>query len=207
MRILAIGAHPDDIEYGCGGTLLLTRGAPHEVYLLVVTDGAAGGDPAVRRREQEEAAAMIGARDLFWGPFQDTYLEHGRELIGFIESILRKVQPELVLVNHPEDSHQDHRALALSTTSAARYIPNVLYYHDYTTLRFTSRNFVNIEPVLDEKCRLICCHRSQVTKEQPFRMDLIESVRALANYYGYLGAMRYAEAFDPLRLCCTFLVR
>ncbi len=206
MRVLAVGAHPDDIEYGCGGTLLLTRGTAHEVFLLVLTDGAAGGDAAVRRREQAAAAAMIGAKEMFWGPFQDTYLAHGRELIGFIESVVQKCSPDLVMVNHPNDSHQDHQAAALSTTSAARYVPNVLYYHDYTTIEFQSRNFVDIESVLDDKCRLLSCHRSQVNREQPFRMDLLESVRALANYYGYLGALRYAEPFDPLRLSCSFLV-
>ena len=206
MKILAVGAHPDDIEYGCGGTLLLTRGTPHEVNLLVLTDGSAGGDAHIRRREQKTAAAMIGAKQLFWGPFRDTYLTHGRELIEFIESVIRKTAPDLVLVNHPSDSHQDHQATALSTTSAARYIPNLLYYHDYTTINFLSRNFVDIETVLDDKCRLLNCHESQVSREQPFRMDLLESVHALANYYGYLGALRYAEPFDPLRLSCSFLV-
>ena len=65
---------------------------------------------------------------------------------------------------------------------------------------------MDIEAVLDDKCRLLSCHESQVQREQPFRMDLLESVRALANYYGYLGAVRYAEPFDPLRLSCSFLV-
>jgi LmbE family N-acetylglucosaminyl deacetylase len=207
MRILAVGAHPDDIEYGCGGTLLLAQGGDNDVFMLIATDGAAGGDPVVRRQEQEQAAAMVGARGLFWGGFADTYLCHSRELIRAVESVVREVRPDLVLVNHPNDSHQDHQALAMSTTSACRYVQNVLYYHDYTTINFTSRNFVCVDSVLERKCQLLCCHRSQVAKEQPFRMDLLESVRALANYYGYLGAMKYAEAFDPLRLSCNFLTR
>ncbi len=206
MRILAVGAHPDDIEYGCGGTLLLAARAGHEVHMLVATDGAAGGDPAVRRREQETAAAMIGARQVIWGSFHDTHLKHDRELIAFVEAAVRNVEPDIVLVNHANDSHQDHQALAMSTTSAARYVRNVLYYHDYSTIAFSSRNFVDIESVLDDKCRLLICHHSQVSREQPFRMDLLESVRALANYYGYLGAMRYAEAFEPLRFNCTPLL-
>lgn len=200
MRILAIGAHPDDIEYGCGGTLLLARGS-HDVSLLIATAGEAAGEAATRRGEQEQAAAILGVQRVFWGPFRDTYLQHGRELIQFVESVIREVRPDLVLVNHPNDSHQDHQALGQSATSAARYVRNVLYYHDYTTITFQSRNFVDIETVLEEKCRLLLCHHSQVSREQPFRMDLMESIRALANYYGYLGATRYAEAFEPLRVC------
>ncbi|HPM43708.1 MAG TPA: PIG-L family deacetylase, partial [Candidatus Omnitrophota bacterium] len=53
MNILAIGAHPDDIEYGCGGTLLQYANHNHKISLYVVTDGGFGGDPATRRKEQE----------------------------------------------------------------------------------------------------------------------------------------------------------
>ncbi|MCX5679173.1 MAG: PIG-L family deacetylase [Candidatus Omnitrophica bacterium] len=67
MNILAIGAHPDDIEFGCGGTLLKYSSSGHRVFLLVLTKGGFGGDPDVRSKEQKEAALFLGAKEVFWG--------------------------------------------------------------------------------------------------------------------------------------------
>ena len=70
MRVLAIGAHPDDIEFGCGGTLLRHRLAGDAITLLVMTTGEQGPDGDLRTREQEQAATLLGA-DLRWGGFLD----------------------------------------------------------------------------------------------------------------------------------------
>ena len=69
MKILAIGAHPDDIEFGCGGTLIKYGLKGHDIYLLVMTEGGMGGNQVERRKEQEEAAQLLGARELFWGGY------------------------------------------------------------------------------------------------------------------------------------------
>src|SRR5947208_2486438 len=74
MNVLAIGAHPDDIEYGCGGTLTKYAQRGHAVHLFVASDGARGGEAAVRRREQDESAVILGARKVFWGDYPDTEL-------------------------------------------------------------------------------------------------------------------------------------
>jgi hypothetical protein len=63
MRLLAIGAHPDDIEFGCAGTLVQYSKKGNQVYLLVVADGGMGGDPQVRQREQEISAEIMGAEE------------------------------------------------------------------------------------------------------------------------------------------------
>ncbi|MSR84613.1 MAG: PIG-L family deacetylase [Candidatus Latescibacteria bacterium] len=65
MNILAIGAHPDDLEYCCAGTLIQHAHRGDAVYLMIITDGDKGGDPEVRHREQLEAAKIIGAREVF----------------------------------------------------------------------------------------------------------------------------------------------
>lgn len=117
MRILAMGAHPDDVEYGCGGFLLKAVKASHDVFVGVLTDG--GINPDINRRaEQEKAVEFLGAKDLFWGGFQDTTLSVGRELISAIEHIAAKVKPDMVLVNYHQDAHQDHRALAACAVTA-----------------------------------------------------------------------------------------
>ena len=66
MNILAIGAHPDDIEFGCGGTLLRYSKENHNIYMLVLTEGEVGSDAQFRRKEQENASQFLKAKKLFW---------------------------------------------------------------------------------------------------------------------------------------------
>jgi len=198
MRILALGAHPDDIEYGCGGLLLMAVAASHEVFLNVMTKGDL--NPRVNRRaEQEKAAKFLGAKKLFWGGFKDTELEACRELIVAIENILDQVKPDMVLVNYPDDAHQDHVALARCTVTACRYIKRVLFYHDYTTLDFFPDTFVDITAFLEKKKQLLAFHQSQVQKKYPTGLDMLENVSARASYYGFAAKVKYAEGFKPLR--------
>ena len=78
----------------------------------MVTNGACKGDSDIRKTEQLEAVRIMGAEDIFFGDYPDTQLTCSRELIRFIEDIARKVQPNFGFVPYPEDTHQDHRALA-----------------------------------------------------------------------------------------------
>ena len=80
MNILALGAHPDDIEYGCAGMLTKYAQKGHAVYLFVASDGALGGDAAVRRAEQADAALVMDARAVFWGGYPDTEVPLNRDL-------------------------------------------------------------------------------------------------------------------------------
>src|SRR2546422_11494836 len=85
MNILALGAHPDDIEIGCGGTLLKYARAGHGVYLMVLTDGAQGGSAKVRRDEQLASCRILSAKEIFWGGYQDTEVPVTRQGIQQIE--------------------------------------------------------------------------------------------------------------------------
>ena len=67
LSILAIGPHPDDIEFGCGGTLLRYGQANHELNQLIMTDGCVGGDAATRKREQEESSQALNIKKVFGG--------------------------------------------------------------------------------------------------------------------------------------------
>lgn len=203
MRILALGAHPDDIEYGCGGLLLMAVAARHEVFLNVMTEGDL--DPASdRRAEQEKANEFLGVKKIFWGGFKDTQLAVKRELLVSIENVIREVKPDLVLVNYPEDAHQDHQALANCTVTACRYIKRVFFYNDYTSLNFVPNTFVDITAYLEKKKQLLACHQSQVQKENPAGLDMLENVSALSAYYGFIAKVKYAEGFNPLRNLIAF---
>jgi len=199
MNILAIGAHPDDIEYGCGGTLLKYAKEKHNVYFLVLTMGEEGGDAKIRKEEQEKVGRLLGVKGIFWGGFKDTEIPANKETVSVIEEVIKKTGPDEVYVNYFNDTHQDHRVLSNCVISATRYITKVLFYEDYTVSNFEPNIFVDIEDVLEEKIELMKAHGSQVTKEYPTGLDMIDSVRAIANFRGFQGKVKYAEGFKALR--------
>jgi len=200
MNILAIGAHPDDIEFGCGGALIKYMQFGHNAFLLVLTDGSFGGDPGLRINEQEEAAKFMGVRGLFWGNFPDTELMDSRELIPKIEEVIHKVKPDIVFLNYPKDVHQDHRAAAQAGVSATRYIKEVLFFEVPTTQHFEPDIFVDIQDVLDKKLQLLKIHASQVDRTKVENLTILESAQSCANFRGFQGRVKYAEAFKALRL-------
>lgn len=200
MNVLAIGAHPDDIEYGCGGTLTLYGQKGHDVFLFIATDGALGGDGAVRRREQQDSRVVMGARQVFWGDYKDTEVPYNRELIVRIESVIREVRPAMIFVNYPDDTHQDHRNLAQGTVSATRYVPNFLFFEVPSTQNFTPNCYTNIEKVLDKKLACLEAHCSQVAKTNIEDLTILELAVSCANFRGIQARVKYAEAFQSVRM-------
>jgi LmbE family N-acetylglucosaminyl deacetylase len=200
MNVLAVGAHPDDIEYGCGGMLAKYAQRGHGVYLFVASDGGLGGDPTVRRREQEEAAALLGARKVFWGGYRDTELPLSRDLIVRVEDVIRELEPRMIFVNAPDDTHQDHRNLAHATLSATRFVPNFLFYEGPSTQNFAPNCYTDIEAVLDTKLAALEAHRSQVTKTNVENLTILELARSCANFRGIQARVKFAEGFQSVRL-------
>ncbi len=200
MNVLAIGAHPDDIEYGCGGTLTKYAQKGHAVYLFVASDGARGGEAAVRRREQGEAAMILGAREVFWGGYDDTEIPLNRDLIDSLEGVIKQIRPTMIFANFPDDTHQDHRHLAQGATSATRYVPNFLFYEVPSTQNFAPNSYSDIAKVLDEKLAALEAHRSQVAKTNIEDLTILELAVSCANFRGIQARVKYAEAFHSVRL-------
>jgi LmbE family N-acetylglucosaminyl deacetylase len=200
MNILAIGAHPDDVEFGCGGALVKYSAARHNVYILILTNGSYGADPQVRIREAESAARFLGVKKLYWGGFEDTELTDNRDLILKIENVVTEVKPDIVLINHPDDVHQDHRAAALTAISATRYIKEVLFFEVPTTQRFDPDIFVDIADVLEMKLKVLQLHASQVDRTKVENLSILESAQSCATFRGYQGRVKYAEGFKAVRL-------
>jgi LmbE family N-acetylglucosaminyl deacetylase len=198
--ILAVGAHPDDIEIGCGGSLIKYAQNGFDVFLLVLTMGAIGGDPEVRKREQEEAALFMGAKQVFWGNFQDTDMPRVNRVISVIEDVIDKVNPDSVLFNYYDDTHQDHRITAEACMSATRYIKEVLYYEVPTSRNFEPRVFIDIKDVIDRKLELLKLHTSQVDRTRVKDLTIVESATSCAIFRGYQGRVKYAEGFKALRI-------
>src|SRR5262245_1337663 len=134
-RVLAIGAHPDDIEFGCGATLAKWSAAGSEVWLFVLTDGSKGSwdrsaDPAelanTRVNEQVAAARRLGAAKVLHAGFVDGELYNGRGERERVVGVIRRARPTVLLTHDPwkrYQLHPDHRAagfLVLDSIVAAR---------------------------------------------------------------------------------------
>ncbi len=200
MNILAIGPHPDDIEFGCGGTLLRYGQAGSQLYQLILTDGCVGGDPATRKREQEKAAEALGVKQIFWGGYHDTELHDDRNLIKTIEESVNAVSPDVVLVNHFDDSHQDHRAASHAAIAATRNVKEVLFYESPTCMNFIPDIFVDITDILSEKIKLLELHASQIERTSIENLKITEITRAYATFRGVQARVRFAEGFRGLRV-------
>jgi len=199
VRVLAIGAHPDDLEYGCGGALIRHAQRGDEVYLMVVTDGSQGGDPEVRRREQLAAAGILGARRTFFGEYTDTRFECHSESITRLEEVVRKVDPESVYTHFGEDTHQDHRQVSRAVVPAARSVPNLLFFEGLSSQDFSPSLFVNIGQVIHQKLAALEAHASQMQKTNIESRNIIDIAQSAANFRGIQGRVTCAEGFVPLR--------
>ncbi|MFO0665266.1 MAG: PIG-L deacetylase family protein [Polyangiaceae bacterium] len=201
MKILAIGAHPDDIEFGCAGAILNWVDEGHDVSVLVMTPGDRGGDPAVRKREQKKAAALMGVKKVYWGTFSDTQLTQNiNAMIVEIEKVVAKVKPDYALFNSAEDGHQDHRALNKAAVTATRWVKNVAFFEVPSSQNFFPTLFADITKNFDQKMKALLAHRSQHLKTHIQGLSITDAARATAVFRGVQSRVRFAEGFIPLRL-------
>jgi LmbE family N-acetylglucosaminyl deacetylase len=194
--VLAVGAHPDDIELGCGATLSAHRLRGDRVTLLVMTTGEHGPQHALSRvREQQDAADLLGA-ELFWGDFTDGEVPEDARAVAAIEQVMSAVGAEVVYTHAERDTHQDHRSTARATLAACRRVSNVLGYESPTTTDFSPDVFVDAAGLVEAKVDLLRAHMSQVLKNG--LVDL-EEIEAQARYRGFMARLRWAEAFESHR--------
>jgi len=201
MNILAVGAHPDDIEYGCAGTLIKYRRQGHNIFLCVVTNGSAKDDPEMRKKEQREAARLMDAKDVFFLEHVDTEVACSRQLIMDIENVAREVKPDFAFVPYPDDTHQDHRALAQAVIPASRsLIKNVLYFEGFSSINFNPTVYVDVGDVLEYKLACLEAHKSQVMNTYVHERSIVDVARSTAHFRGIQARVKSAEAFSAMRL-------
>lgn len=196
--VLAIGAHPDDVEIGCGGALEKHRLQGDTLVILTLSEGMSGGDPVSRNQEAVEAARLLGA-ELRWGGLHDTAIPEGAQAISVIEQVVRQLRPTHVYTHSPIDSHQDHRNTHHATIVAAREVPNLYCYQSPSTMvEFRPHLFIDISSHIDAKLRAIAAYRSQTEAAQRayLKEDLI---RATARYWGRFAGYVLAEPMEVVR--------
>jgi LmbE family N-acetylglucosaminyl deacetylase len=200
MNVLAIGSHPDDIEFGCGGALHKLSDRGHSVFLLVLTTGSAGGNFSIRKEEQTKAASSLYAKEVFWGNFSDTKLPFYENVIQEIEAVVKKTSPTFVFVHHGKDTHQDHRHVSECTVVATRNVPNVLFYEGPTTINFAPNVYINIQDFIKSKVKTLSCHKSQIMKTNVRHQSILEIAKATAIFRGTQCRTQFAEGFVSLRM-------
>jgi LmbE family N-acetylglucosaminyl deacetylase len=197
VKVLAVGAHPDDVELGCGATLLRHVARGDDVTILVMTAGQLGlVEGMSRRAEQEDAASRLGVR-LCWGGFEDGTVPDGPDAIAVIDEAVATSGAETLYTHAPHDTHQDHRATATAGLAAARRLPTVLQFETPSTQGFEPTVYVDVADTLDQKMAALRSHLSQVLRQGPVDLEAIE---AQARFRGFQGRIRYAEAFQSARL-------
>jgi len=201
MEILAIGAHPDDVELGCGGLLIKAARNGHNVHMLSMTTGAAGGDSNKRIEELEASARFIGAKNLWIDSFIDSKLHLDSDLINHIEHFINRVSPDIIFTHSKGDVHHDHRAVADATMEAARFNSNVLSYEIPLSKNFEPAVFYDISDVVNLKVELI-----EIFWTQQSKLYLkSNAIKGLAEYRALQSrlntSVKYAEAFTVSRLC------
>jgi LmbE family N-acetylglucosaminyl deacetylase/CheY-like chemotaxis protein len=194
--VLAVGAHPDDVEIGVGGILLNHARRGDEITILTLTCGEAGGSKAKRMLESRDAAKAIGA-DLRLSNLPDRSMSDGPETISVIESIIREIKPTIVYTHSANDAHQDHRAVHRASLVAARGVPNVYCYQaPSTTVDFRPSVFVNVTSQLDKKLKILKLYETQAMIRPYLKPDLI---RSTAQYWARFSDYQEAEALEVVR--------
>ena len=201
-KIIVVGAHPDDAETGCGGTVVLLSRAGYEIVSCYLTHGEAGIEgktqeeaARIRMAEALKACEIMGARAEFLSQ-TDGNCEITSARYVEMYDFIRKESPDVVLTHWPIDGHRDHRICSILVYDAWLKMnrPFELYYFEVEsgqqTQLFAPTDFVNIDSVVEEKHRACRCHVSQ-HMDEVFGMyhDRMEQFRGLQN------RCKYAEAF------------
>ena len=229
MRILAIGAHPDDVEIYCGGTLAKFRERKDSVVMAYVCQGDKGGISTgkiklseIRKKEAEEAARIIGAKSISLN-FKDSEIFSTMEIRKAVIDLIRMTKPELIITHSPFDYHSDHRITGQVVTDATyiassqgfktknpplSYIPVVYYMDTFAGINFQPTEYVDISEFIEKKIEMIKCHKSQQYHlEKRGKIDIIEMVRDMAKFRGWQSGVRYAEGFKVCDMWPNFKTR
>ena len=200
MNILAIGAHPDDIELGCGGTLLKVVQKGHPVYMYTLTRGGASGKVIRRSNELVDSAKSIGATTLWIDDYEDSKVYLTKELINSIEFFIRKSKADVIYTHPLRDNHHDHRAIAEATIEAGRFTPTIFGYENPSTRNFFPSMYYDITDVIQSKINLLKLYGSQHSKQ----FLSTEAVKGLSEYRAFQSRLdsriRNMEAFEVMKL-------
>jgi N-acetylglucosamine malate deacetylase 1 len=216
VNLLAIGPHPDDIEFGCAPILIKETRRGNQVHMLVLSRGEAGsaGTPGLREEESRQAAQLMGASVDFLDFGGDCHLEYSPQNAFRIAAEIRKAKPAIVLAPHPqENQHPDHAVAGRLVRDACRFaryggldelkslpvhrIAN-LFFYNITQHLHKPDIVIDVSDLVPEWEAVMNCHRSQVASK-----GYIDLQKTGARQLGLTVGTEYAVGLftnDPVRL-------
>jgi LmbE family N-acetylglucosaminyl deacetylase len=193
-NILAVGAHPDDVELGCGGAISKHLELGDNVFVLVMTNGEQGKHTP-ERKECLSSLKLLGIKEenIFFGNLSDGNIKDDCSTVNLIENYILKFEIDRVYTHYPIDRHQDHRNCSRAVSSAARKVQEILLFQGPSTkVPFEPHYYVELsENHLNIKLNALNSYKSQIEKGI-VNLDLVESILKVN---GMTHNRKYAEAF------------
>lgn len=217
MRILAISAHPDDVEINCAGTLTKYRNRGDVVGIMHATTGDKGHfviKPEelgpMRCLESQRGGAVIGAQVISLG-YPDGEVYYSQDSVEHFTREIRRFSPDVIITHTPDDYHIDHAMVSkivldasflvtvphfLPDTPAMDAVPQIYFMEPYTGMNFVPDHFVDITDTLSTKLDMMRCHESQVDWLLSHDgLDILGFIETSAKYRGFQCGCQYAEGF------------
>lgn len=222
MRVLAVGAHPDDLEILCSGALARCVARSDQVVMAHACIGDKGHSEiphsevaVVRDKEATAAAEAIGAESMSLG-FADGQLYVNEDNMRRFVDMIRVARPDLIITHHPDDYHGDHNAVTKLVLDAS-FLATLPYYvtdepaHPVTPpiyfmdtlagIDFTPTEYVDITDTLDLKKKAMSQHVSQITwLKEHHHTDILDFIEIMARFRGLQCGATYAEGFQSMRV-------
>jgi LmbE family N-acetylglucosaminyl deacetylase len=206
VRIMFVGAHPDDIEPQAGGTIAKLTRKGHEV--LIVSAVNTGGDISDKRRDESiKAAEILGAKIKHLG-FDQIDFRFERKVVQAIDKVICDYKPDEIYTCWEYDSHQDHQVVTKSVLAASRKNYTNLFFYEpvipggITPHGFESNYFVDITETIEQKIMSVRAHDSQVLK---YGDGWIDAIYGRARLCGFQINVAYAESFKAVKLFQSIL--
>jgi LmbE family N-acetylglucosaminyl deacetylase len=206
MNILAIGAHFDDVELGCGGALVKHVSQGDNVYVYVATvSGFSNPDNNVVRsgevalREARKAMEVIGVNEMITGQFETLSVEFTDVLNAEIVKIVEEKSIDLAYTHWVGDIHHDHQAVAKASLHSCRHVPRLLMYRSnwyHSNLDFKGSFYVDISSEWDTKKKAISSHASEMQRTGNQWIDFFYNE---AKNAGQRIGVEYAEVFEVVK--------
>jgi LmbE family N-acetylglucosaminyl deacetylase len=217
MRVLAVGAHPDDMEYQCCGTLAKYALRGDTVVMAIATNGEVGSPTlpkkeiaAIREGEARASADVIGA-ELIWMDYPDEFLFNNEQTrLRFID-LVRQARPDIIITTYLHDYHPDHTTTGqiMWDTKVMVTVPNIktehppcdkipaLYFMDTIAgIDFIPEEYVDITETFELKKKMLAKHESQTLwAQKQYQMDLLEHMEIASRFRGLQAGVKYAEGF------------
>lgn len=218
MNVLAVGAHPDDLEQLCGGTLIRFGQAGDDVTACHATVGDRGSFvhsskeiTEIRLREARRAAEVLGVRHMTLGLSDGEVNASDPVQRRLAIDLIRLTKPDVILTHSPNDYMPDHveigrlmldashvatLPLFLTDHAAHDVVAPVIYFDPLAGVGFDPYEYVDISDVFDQKIEALRCHDSQLSwLRQHDGIDVVDQTRVMGQFRGYQCGVRYAEGF------------